>query len=239
VGRLQERRVGVDAGQAHQLMSGGQIVPTGVRPELSGRHGAAVRRTAAALAELEADGWLVLHDLQRPGRRFASIDHIAVGPGGVVVIDTKDWAGRVDVVDGALVQNDTARERECELAEASAAAVTAWLDPAHRTAVMSVIALSNQPTPARQPAATAVYGIADLTPTLRRLPQRLRTGEVWAVADLLRRTLADGSIPRQLTTAALATAIAEGERTRRGGRSGLRERIRTMPRLRRMFRAEA
>ena len=137
---------------------------------------ASLQSTADALAELEADGWLILHDLQRPGRRFASIDHIAVGPGGVVVIDTKDWAGEVDVVGGVLRQNGARRDRECDLAAASAAAVTAWLEPAQRTAVMSLIALVGQPTPLRQPTATAVYGVADLALTLRALPVRLRTG---------------------------------------------------------------
>jgi hypothetical protein len=210
-------------------------VPTGVRPGLAGRNGAAVRRTAAALAELEDNGWLVLHGLQRPGRRFASIDHIAVGPGGVVVIDTKDWAGTVDVTAGVLRQNDTSRERECDLAGASAAAVTAWLEPGQRTAVRSVICLVNQPTPATQPVATAVYGIEDLATSLRALPHRLRTGEVWAVADLLERTLADGPIPAQLTTASLATSIAEDPSAARASRPGLRERVRGITRLRRVF----
>jgi hypothetical protein len=184
-------------------------VHSGVRSELSGRHSTGVRRTAAALAELEADGWLILHDLQRPGRRFASIDHIAIGPGGVVVIDTKDWRGTLEVTGGVLRQNGVPRARECDLAEASASAVTAWLPPAHRTAVRSVICLVDQATPSAQPAATAVYGLDDLGPALRALPHRLRTGEVWAVADLLRRTLAEGTIPVQLTTASLAIAIAE------------------------------
>lgn len=185
-------------------------------------HRAGLRSTAGALAELEADGWLILHDLQRPGRRFASIDHIAVGPGGVVVIDTKQWAGDIDVTGGVLRQNGAPRDRECELAQASAAAVTAWLEPAHRTAVMSLIALVGQPTPTRQPAATAVYGVEDLGGALRTLPLRLRTGEIWAVADLLRRTLADGSIPAQLTTASLATAIAETLRPEPTGEHRLR-----------------
>jgi hypothetical protein len=187
----------------------------------------------AALADLEERGWLVLHDLQRPGRRFASIDHIAVGPGGIVVIDTKDWSGAVDVVGGRLRQNGAPRERECELAEASAAAVTAWLDPGHRTAVMSVICLVNQATPAGQLAATAVYGVTDLASSLAMLPVRLRIGEIWAVADLLRRTLADGSIPLQLTTASLATSLAEGAAGSVERRRGLRERVRIGPRLRR------
>jgi Nuclease-related domain len=214
---------------------GRTIVPTGVRPELAGRGGAAVRRTAAALAELEDNGWLVLHGLQRPGRRFASIDHIAVGPGGVAVIDTKDWAGTVDVIAGVLQQNDTSRERECDLAGSSAASVTAWLEPGQRTAVLSIICLVNQPTPAAQPSATAVYGVEDLAASLRALPHRLRTGEVWAVAELLRRTLADGPIPVQLTTASLATSIAEDSSGARASRPGLRERVRGSTRLRRVF----
>jgi hypothetical protein len=215
------------------MVLGRTLVPAGVRPELAGGNGAAVRRTASALAELEDNGWLVLHDLQRPGRRFAGIDHIAVGPGGVVVIDTKNWAGTVDVVAGELRQNDTSRERECDLARASAAAVTAWLEPRQRTAVRSVICLANQPTPPAQPAATSVYGIDDLAPALRALPHRLRTEEVWAVADLLQRTLADGSIPAQLTTASLATAIAEDSRA--PSWPVIRERVRNDTRLRRVF----
>jgi hypothetical protein len=181
------------------------------------RQSAAQQATGEALAELEADGWLVLRDLQRPGRRFASIDHIAVGPGGVVVIDTKHWTGHVDVSGGVLHQNGASRARECELAEASAAAVTAWLEPGQRTAVMPLVALVGQPTPAQQPSVTAVYGVHDLAATLRALPARLRTGEVWAVADLLRRTLADGSVPAQLTTASLAVAMAETPATGDGG----------------------
>ncbi len=197
---------------------------TGVRAERV-RFQAAQRRTAEALAELEPDGWLVLHDLQRPGRRFASIDHIAVGPGGVVVIDTKDWDGTVDVVGGMLRQNGASRERECELAQSAAAAVTAWLDPGHRTAVMALICLARQDTPLRQPAATAAYGVQDVASALRALPARLRTGEVWAIADRLRRTLADGSIPLQLTTASLAAAVAEEPARRPSPARGLRARL--------------
>ena len=54
------------------------------------------RQTAQSLAALRQHGWLVLHDLHWPGRPFANIDHIAVGPGGVVVIDSKNWSGRID-----------------------------------------------------------------------------------------------------------------------------------------------
>jgi hypothetical protein len=59
------------------------------------RRGAAgERRTARLLAPLERRGWAVLHDLAIPGSK-ANIDHLVIGPGGVVVIDTKQYRGRL------------------------------------------------------------------------------------------------------------------------------------------------
>jgi Nuclease-related domain len=59
------------------------------------RRGAAgERRTARLLAPLERHGWAVLHDLAIPGSA-ANIDHLVIGPGGVVVIDSKRYRGRL------------------------------------------------------------------------------------------------------------------------------------------------
>jgi Nuclease-related domain len=52
------------------------------------------RRTARLLASLERHGWAVLHDLAIPGSK-ANIDHLVIGPGGVVVIDSKRYRGRL------------------------------------------------------------------------------------------------------------------------------------------------
>jgi hypothetical protein len=52
------------------------------------------RRTARLLAPLERHGWAVLHDLAIPGSP-ANIDHLVIGPGGVAVIDTKHYRGRL------------------------------------------------------------------------------------------------------------------------------------------------
>ena len=61
------------------------------------RRGAAgERRTARLLAPLERHGWAVLHDLAIPGST-ANIDHLVIGPGGVVVIDSKQYRGRLQV----------------------------------------------------------------------------------------------------------------------------------------------
>jgi Nuclease-related domain len=52
------------------------------------------RRTARLLAPLERHGWAVLHDLAIPGSP-ANIDHLVVGPGGVLVIDSKQYRRRL------------------------------------------------------------------------------------------------------------------------------------------------
>ena len=61
------------------------------------RRGAAgERRTARLLAALERHGWAVLHDLAVPGSQ-ANIDHLVIGPGGVFVIDAKQYRGRLQL----------------------------------------------------------------------------------------------------------------------------------------------
>jgi hypothetical protein len=60
---------------------------------LAWRRGAAgERRTGRLLAPLERRGWAVLHDLAIPGSA-ANIDHLVIGPGGVLVIDSKQYRG--------------------------------------------------------------------------------------------------------------------------------------------------
>jgi hypothetical protein len=61
------------------------------------RRGAAgERRTARVLAPLAGSGWVVLHDRALPASR-ANIDHLVIGPAGVIVVDTKQWARSVRV----------------------------------------------------------------------------------------------------------------------------------------------
>lgn len=52
---------------------------------------------AAALAKRCAPEVVVLHDRRWPGRRRANLDHIAVAPSGVWVIDTKRYRGKASV----------------------------------------------------------------------------------------------------------------------------------------------
>jgi hypothetical protein len=52
------------------------------------------RRIACLLAPLERRGWAVLNDLAIPGSA-ANIDHLAIGPGGVLVVESKRYRGRL------------------------------------------------------------------------------------------------------------------------------------------------
>jgi hypothetical protein len=64
---------------------------------------AALGRTLDPLRE---QGVAVMHDRRMPGSR-ANIDHIAVGPGGVYVIDAKNYKGRVEKRDrGGFFSSD-------------------------------------------------------------------------------------------------------------------------------------
>jgi hypothetical protein len=82
----------------------GWVLRFRVSPETSAwRRGAAgERRTARLLRHLQDCGWVLLHDLAVPGSR-ANIDHLAIGPGGVVAIDSKQYRGRLQLDPSGLL----------------------------------------------------------------------------------------------------------------------------------------
>jgi hypothetical protein len=103
------------------------------------------RRTARQLGELAPRGWFLLHDVHWPGRPLANLDHVLVGPGGVVVVDAKNWTGKVEIRAGILRQNGYSRSPAVEGALGQAAAVAALLEAPHRHLVRSIICMAGQP----------------------------------------------------------------------------------------------
>ena len=100
---------------------------------------------AERLAQLGPYGWFLLHDVHWPGRPLARLEHVLVGPGGVVVVSAKNWSGHVVIVDGTLRQNGHDRFPAVETALAQAAAVAAALPAPRRRLVRSLICLTAQP----------------------------------------------------------------------------------------------
>jgi len=102
--------------------------------------------TARELARrLRRSDVIVIHDRRIPGQGRANIDHIAVGPGGVTVIDSKSSRGEVQIVTAGVLQrreqllvNGRDRTRQLDAIQRQIAAVTRVLD---RQAVAGVSVL--------------------------------------------------------------------------------------------------
>lgn len=166
-------------------------------------------RVAAVLDQLRADGWQLLHDVHWPGRPKANLDHVAVGPGGVVVVDAKRWTETASVGGGVLRLGRWRKTRECESAARMAADVASLLRPEHRTAVVSLLCLVDQPlTATAVEAGVVVVGDAHLADHLRSLPRRLHDDDVSAVTALLRQLLAGAVSPAVLTASAWESRTA-------------------------------
>lgn len=95
--------------------------------------------TARALDALPPSEWTVFHDVRWPGRQRVNIDHVAVGPGGVFVIDAKNWSGSVRVDDNALRQNGRQRETAVVGAAQAGLAIARMATTARPCAVTPVL----------------------------------------------------------------------------------------------------
>jgi hypothetical protein len=93
LGSLLAPRLGLVVGGLAAFVAGWGLRFQPSPDAIAWRRGAAgERRTARLLEPLERHGWVVLHDLSVPGNR-ANLDHLVIGPGGVFVIDSKQYRG--------------------------------------------------------------------------------------------------------------------------------------------------
>jgi hypothetical protein len=92
---------GVVAGSAAMALLTLLLVPVG--KERSWAEGAdGERATAAALRQLEADGWTARHDVQT---RYGNLDHVVESPlGKVFLLESKSLGGALALEDGVLTQ---------------------------------------------------------------------------------------------------------------------------------------
>lgn len=181
-------------------------------------------QVADVLDGLAPLGWVVLHDVAWPGRARANLDHVLIGPGGVLVIDTKNWSGTVTVdATGGLRCNGYRKTKEVEAVQAarqSVLAITSTLTP---DVVAGLICLAAQEQAAvTVDSGTVVVGRQQLLQYVLDLPPVLSTQTVRQVGM----TLTDALRRRP------AASSARGSRGSRGSRntaSAVRRRSRKQP----------
>ncbi|MFE4541440.1 nuclease-related domain-containing protein [Arthrobacter sp. NPDC056727] len=158
-------------------------------------------RVGQVLDELGSKGWLALHDAHWPGRPKANLDHILVGPGGIIVIDAKSWSGNVQMRNGVLRQNGYSREREVSAVADQAAAVAALLEPQHRRLVQAWVCMVDQPEmDERSTSGVRIQGLATLSRSVEALPTVLDGATVQAIHNYLLGLLSGPTSPPLLTT---------------------------------------
>ena len=77
------------------LVMGAFVTPNTISAWQTGAAGEV--RTGQLLEPLAAEGFRILHDRKIPGARSANIDHIAIGPPGVFVVETKSYSGSLQI----------------------------------------------------------------------------------------------------------------------------------------------
>lgn len=148
------------------------------------------RRTAAHLSPLTQAGWRLLHDRRLPGTH-ANLDHLAIGPPGVTLIDTKQYRGRIKILGGRLWYGKHDLQDVLDLLAWEADHVTAILGIDVRRVLC--IHGARLPQPAFTWHHTLITNGPALRPTLTSLPARLDPLAIIDLADRAERLLPPAS----------------------------------------------
>lgn len=166
-------------------------------------------QVARILDELQLQGWKALHDIRWPGRPKANLDHLLVGPGGVIVVDAKNWTGNVHLQNGMLRQDGYSREREVSGVVEQCAAVAALLEPQHRRLAQGWLCMVQQPAMRGTAASGArIEGLDNLCDAIGSLPAVLDSETVEVLYEYLKQMLAGDTSPALLTTKHLPDTAA-------------------------------
>jgi hypothetical protein len=152
------------------------------------RRGAAgERRTARLLSPLERHGWVVLHDLAVPGRS-TNLDHLVIGPGGVFVIDSKHYRGRLQLDSSGRLRHGRYPLDPALRAVDFEADQAAQVLPDPDVVVVPIVAVHGAQVPWGKVVMNGVPVVAAgrLPSMLRALPAVLGPERVAAVADQAR-----------------------------------------------------
>ncbi|MFV0128646.1 UvrD-helicase domain-containing protein [Streptomyces sp. HMX112] len=182
------------------------------------------RSVAAQLLLLTERGWRLLVDRRWPGTRAANVDMLLVGPGGVFVVDVKNWRAAPEISGGRLCAGGESRHEHIRkllaVTKAAEGAVAALgLSP---VAVRPVMVFAGRRFDA-EVGRVRLLGEREVGPVLLAETHRLRTAQVRAMADHLERVFPEyesSAVPR----AALGREpVAGGEADGLFDLDGLRE----------------
>jgi hypothetical protein len=142
------------------------------------------RRTARQLRRLGRHGWVVFHDLAIPGSG-ANADHLVVGPGGIFLLDSKNWRGRLALTpDGTLWHGSYPLTATLATIGWEASAIAGALAvPAHTIQPTMVVHGSAIPWGEQYLVGVAVLPAGRLVATLLALPPLLTDQQVAQLAD--------------------------------------------------------
>lgn len=148
----------------------------------------------AALERLREHGYDVLHDVRWPGRRRANIDHVAIGPAGILVVDAKSWSGAVSAHHGRLRQNGNRRDKELDGVRRAGADVAALLQLPWALHVIPVLCLAgDHRVPPTRCGEVTVLDVSRLPDWVAQLPGHLSPDNVRDLAGELRSKLPSAS----------------------------------------------
>lgn len=172
----------------------------------------AEHRLAQTLIELEPLGWHVLADRGWPGSWAAIVDLVLVGPGGVVVVETRhprDVRVEAETVApaDAHVADDLARLADLVFRIQTMLA-DIGLAPGEVSGVVSVAGTVLPPT---RLFGLLLLGEADVVRRIAGRPRRLDERQVGAIRTELERVLPPAVTPRRATNGGPGTGPAEDE----------------------------
>jgi Nuclease-related domain len=188
LGSLLAPRLGLVLGGLAAVAAGWELR---FRPSLDAvawRRGAAgERRTAQLLGPLERHGWAILHDLAIP-RSQANLDHLVIGPGGVFVIDSKQYRGRLQLDPSGRLWHGRYPLAPIVQAVSFEADQAAVVLPDPGMAVVPIVAVHGAQVPWGKVVVAGVPVVAArrLPSMLRALPAVLGPERVAALADQAR-----------------------------------------------------
>lgn len=168
---------------------------------LAGRRGRGVDARAIASEALDAlgPGWHRFDDIRWPGRGFADVDHVLVGPPGVFVIDDRAWAADVSLERADKGSGQTSVIDGLEMA---AHAVGSLLGMTRNRPTPVLCFVGGMPVDTRV-GSVVVTSTANIVGYLNALPTTTERAQVRVLEGLLRQRLIPatglGGIPQQRT----------------------------------------